>query len=82
MEALGFSKVRIWYQPMNFNFRDADYYTQAICCTNMAVAALNKATPEQRAQVIEDLKALYNERMRSHVLDPKSFEVMIITAVK
>jgi hypothetical protein len=26
MEALGFAKIRIWYQHMNFNFKDSHEY--------------------------------------------------------
>ena len=82
MQAMGFTKVRIWYQPMNFNFADADNYAEGICHTNLAVACLKNVDAEKRAAVVADLKALYNERMGPHVLDPKSFEVMVITAVK
>ena len=82
MESLGFLNVRIWYQPMNFNFKNADVYTEAICNTVTAQTALKKSTPEVRDQIISDLKDLYNQRMGPTVLDPNSFEVMIITAIK
>lgn len=40
METIGFTHIRIWYQPMNFNFRDAEAYCEAICQTNTIRVAL------------------------------------------
>ena len=44
--------------------------------------ALGSVSEEKRQEILDDLKAEYNKRMGPDVLDPNSFEVMIITAVK
>ena len=72
----------MWYQPMNFNFRDAQEFYAAISETVTAKAALAKATPEQREAIKTDMMEDYDKRMGLDVLDPRSFEVMIITAIK
>ena len=43
---------------------------------------MDKCEPDVREQIVQDMKELYNQRMGPSVLDPNSFEVMIITAVK
>ena len=72
----------MWYQPMNFNFRDAQEYYAAISVTVSAKAALAKATPEQREIIKKDMMEEYDKRMGHDVIDPQSFEVMMITAIK
>jgi hypothetical protein len=68
---------------MNFNFKDADEYFEAIGQSNMARAVLSKITPETREVVVNDIKDEYEKRMGGpHVLDPNSFEVLVITAIK
>ena len=72
----------MWYQSMNFNFRDAQEYFTAISETITAKTALAKATPEQRESIKKDMMEEYDKRMGPSVLDPRSFEVMMITALK
>ena len=72
----------MWYQPMNFNFCDALEYYAAISETVTAKAALAKATLEQRETIKTDMMEEYDKRMGQGVLDPRSFEVMMITAIK
>ncbi len=49
----------------------------------MARSALAKAGSEmKREEVKEDIKKEFVKRMGPKVLDPNSFEMMIITAVK
>lgn len=81
MEALGFAKIRIWYQHMNFNFKDSHEYCDQICQTLSAKNVLSKQTPEMAEKLRQEIREEY-ERKMSEDLDPKSFEVMIITAVK
>jgi DNA-binding transcriptional regulator YdaS (Cro superfamily) len=49
----------------------------------MGRAAIAKAGSEvKREEVKQDIRKEYIKRMGPEVLDPKSFEMMIITAVK
>jgi hypothetical protein len=67
---------------MNFNFTSAEEYAAAICETVTAKNAMGKLEGEQRLQFVMDIKDEYEKSMGPHVLDPNSFEVMIITAIK
>lgn len=82
MEIMGFSKVRMWYQTMNFNFADAEEYCSCYCETVTARNILNKISPEKAEAFKNDLKEEYSKRMGHGVLNPKSFEIMVITAEK
>ena len=81
-ESMGFSKIRMWYEPMNFNYTDFEDYFNTIFKQPGAAAALKTVDEKTLASIKEDVKNLYEERMGHKVLDPKSFEVMIITAQK
>ena len=73
----------MWYQPMNFNFEDENKYCEAICKTNMAREALAKVESDELREAIKaEIREEFVKRMGKGVLDPKSFEVMIISAVK
>lgn len=82
MESLGFTRVRMWYQPLNFNFRDAQEYCACYCETVTARNILAKVTPEKAEAFKRDLMAEYDKRMGQQVLDPRSFETLVITGVK
>lgn len=82
MEAMGFTQVKIWYQTQNFNFANADEYCALYCETVTARNLLSKCSPEKVIEFKEDLKAAYNQKLGDGVLDPKSFELTVITAVK
>ena len=82
MLSLGFSNIRMWFQPMNFNFKDADEYCACYCETVTARNILSKTTEEKKSTFLADLRAEFNKRMGEGVLDPKSFEIMVITATK
>jgi hypothetical protein len=80
--SMGFANVHVWYQHMNFNFKDADEYVDSFLESVTAKAMLSKCSEEQRQSVREDMKVEFAKRMGPEVLDQNSFEVMIITAVK
>lgn len=82
MTEMGFIKIRIWYQQMNFNFKDADAYVDHILEAPSAKGTMMKLTPDLAEIVRKDLKDEYNKKMGPDVLDPKQFELMIITAEK
>jgi hypothetical protein len=67
---------------MNFNFKDADEYCVCYCETLTARNLLSKVSEEKKEAFMQDLKAEYNKRMGPDVLDPNSFEIMVITATK
>ena len=67
---------------MNFNFKDADEYCACYCETLTARNLLSKVSDEKRLAFMQDLIAEYNKRMGPDVLDPNSFEIMVITACK
>ena len=72
----------MWYQPMNFNFRDADEYCSCYCETVTARNLLSKVSIEKAEAFKSDLKEEFNKRMGPHVLNPNSFEILVVTAVK
>ncbi len=82
MLAMGFTKIRMWYQAMNFNFANADEYCSCYCETVTARNLLSKVSEEKREAFIVDLKNEFEKRMGPKVLDPNSFEVMVIIAEK
>lgn len=67
---------------MNFNFSSPAEYAEAISNTVTAKNAMAKITPEQRELFMRDIKDEFTKRMGPEVMDNRSFEVMIITAVK
>ncbi len=79
---MGFTNIRMWYQTMNFNFRDADEYCACYCETVTARNILSKVSEEKKTEFMSELKKEYNTRMGPGVMDPKSFEIMVITAQK
>ena len=46
MLELGYTKVRMWFQPMNFNFKNAEEYCDCYCETVTARNILSKVTQE------------------------------------
>jgi ubiquinone/menaquinone biosynthesis C-methylase UbiE len=63
MEALGFTQIRMWYQPMNFNFKDADEYCACYCETVTARNLLSKVSIEKAEAFKADLKQEFTKRM-------------------
>jgi len=53
MSEIGFDKIKMWYQPMNFNFQDENQFCDAICQTNMARAALANAGSEEKREEVK-----------------------------
>lgn len=68
--ALGFSNIRIWYQPMNFNYADFEDYFNTIFKQPTAAAVMKELDEATVSKIKEDAKALYEEKMGSKVLDP------------
>ena len=82
MLTMGFTNVRMWYQTMNFNFSNAEEYCACYCETVTARNLLSKVSEEKRDAFMDDLKREFEKRMGSGVMDPNSFEVMVIIAEK
>ena len=80
---IGFTSIKMWYQAMNFVFKDADEFLTSIIDPPPARAGLQFVkSPEQLEQVKNDIKDEFNRVIMSpDNMDPKSFEVTIITAV-
>ena len=72
MEAIGFTKIRMWYQHLNFNFKDADEYVTVICLTPLAKGLLKSMDGDDAKQAAfrQDLREEYEKRMGDAVLDP------------
>ena len=67
---MGFSNVRIWYQPMNFNYTDFEDYFNTIFKQPTAAAAMKELDEATVSKIKQDAKALYEEKMGAKVLDP------------
>ena len=69
----GFSQVKYWYQPMNFNFRSgADY---------MANSPMRHGFPEDK-DVRTEMERLYDELSGKDSSDLRTFENMVILVYK
>lgn len=68
---------------MNFAFKNAEEYYDTLFQSPNVKKMLSVVTDsELLAQIKVEVLAEYDKRMGEGVLDPKSFEVMIITAEK
>lgn len=83
MKELGFKNIRMWYQAMNFNIKNGDEYLESLMNSPpMKVGMDNVKSPEQAQRVMADIKDEFNKIIGPEVLDPKLFEVLVITANK
>ena len=83
METLGFTNIRMWYQKVIFYFSSPDDYVEQICESFFAKTALAKLSAEKAAEVKADLRQNFIEKIAApEILDPNTFEAMIITAVR
>ena len=83
MEEIGFTKIRMWYQSNNLYFKDEnDYLDSMLPSVNVQNALKFAKSPEHVEEIKKDIKEEYLKRMGPQVLDPKSFEIMVITAEK
>ena len=83
MVEIGFTKIRMWNQHNNFYYNNENEYLESLLCSNPVVAALKNATgPEHIEQFKAEVKVEYLKRMGPGVLDPNSFEILVITAEK
>ncbi|CDW71332.1 ubiquinone menaquinone biosynthesis methyltransferase [Stylonychia lemnae] len=82
MTELGFSNIKIWYEPMNIPYKDFEDYYQTFFEFPNSVIALSKLNEDQRCQIKQDAKELFDNLMGENVLDPVCFEIMIIIAEK
>lgn len=83
MEDIGFHKIRMWYQHNNLYFKDENDYLNSMISSTYTQAALKFAkSPEHIEEIKKDIKEEYLKRMGPGVLDPNSFEIMVITAEK
>ena len=80
MHGMSFTNIRMWYQPMNFNFKNAGEYCACYCETVTARNILGKIPLDKAEAFKEDLKAEFNKRMGPGVMNPNSFEILVITA--
>jgi hypothetical protein len=67
----------------HYTFNNEDDYLESMLHTNPVVANMTKAlSPENVEKFKAELKLEYIKRMGPEVLDPKHFEILVITAEK
>ncbi|CDW81850.1 UNKNOWN [Stylonychia lemnae] len=79
---MGFSNIKMWFQPMNFPFKNFEEYWATVFTQPPAQVAMAKLDDEGRKQIKLEAEELYNKLLGEGVIDPNCFEVMIIVAEK
>lgn len=82
MEEIGFTKIRMWHQHNNFYYKDENDYVESMMGSSPVVIALKNATSGQIEEFKVEVKKEYLKRMGPDVLDPNTFEILVITAEK
>ena len=78
---IGFTNVKMWFQPMNYIFETFDDFFKTMFGQPTTAAKLQSLTPEKLEALIIDAKECYQKRIHE-AFDPKHFENMIIIAQK
>ncbi|CDW78817.1 UNKNOWN [Stylonychia lemnae] len=78
MIEMGFSNIKMWFQPMNFPYQNFEEYWATIFGQPPAQAAMAKLDDEGRKQIKLEAEELYHQLLGEGALDPDCFEVMII----
>eukprot|EP00347_Sterkiella_histriomuscorum_P001934 403370107 len=78
LESVGFDNIHMWYQPMNFPYRTFEEFYESIFQQPTSAATLATLDEAGKNKIKEDARKLFDERMGKNVLDPESFEVMIV----
>ena len=82
MESLGYTSIRMWYQPLPAIVQDFEEYFLAVFGIPNNAAVMKSLSEEKALEVKEYARQLFDETLSDKHLDPKNVEIMIIHARK